>query len=48
MLASDFNLVRSMADKSNGIVSAPLAVAFNDAIHNLGIDELPLVGCHFT
>ena len=48
LLAGDFNLVRSASEKNNGVVHPPLVSAFNDTILALGVDELPLLGRHFT
>jgi hypothetical protein len=43
LLASNFNLVHSTAEKSNGHVDRRLCEAFNDAIEALEIVELPLL-----
>jgi hypothetical protein len=43
LIVGDFNLVRSVDDKSNGIINTSLVNAFNDAIHSLGVQELPLL-----
>jgi hypothetical protein len=48
LLASDFNLVHSTAEKSNGRVDRQLCEAFNDAIEALEIVELPLLDKLFT
>lgn len=48
IITGDFNLVRSAEDKSNGIISPNLTSAFNAAIHDLGVDKLPLSSCRFT
>jgi hypothetical protein len=48
LITGDFNLVRSVEDKNNGIVSSHLMSIFNAALHSLGVDELPLSGCKFT
>jgi hypothetical protein len=48
LLAGDFNLVRSAAEKSNGQVDRRLCEAFNDAIEALGVVEFPFLDKLFT
>jgi hypothetical protein len=37
LIANDFNLIRSAADKSSGHVNSRLCDAFNDTIESLGL-----------
>jgi hypothetical protein len=48
LLAGDFNLVRSQQDKNTTVSNPALISAFNDKINEIGLLELPLVGCRFT
>jgi len=48
LLIGDFNLVRSPAEKSNGLVNQSLVNAFNDTIQQLAAIEIPLLGRTFT
>lgn len=48
VLAGYFNLVRSVEDKNNNIVSASLCFAFNSTIIELALIELPLLDRLFT
>jgi len=48
LLAGDFNLIRSSADKNTHVSNASLISAFNDTIHSMNLMELPLNGCRFT
>ncbi|CAN6162275.1 unnamed protein product [Urochloa humidicola] len=48
LLAGDFNLIRSAADKSGAAPDARLCAAFNAAIDDLGVIELPLLDKLFT
>ncbi|CAN6228097.1 unnamed protein product [Urochloa humidicola] len=48
LLAGDFNLVRSAADKKGRAPDARLCTAFNNTIDDLGLDELPLLDRLYT
>ena len=48
VLAGDFNLTRGASDNSNGSIDARLANAFNNAIHKLGLIDIPLLDKLFT
>ncbi|CAN6236003.1 unnamed protein product [Urochloa humidicola] len=48
LLAGDFNLVRSAADKKGATPDARLCSAFNDALSDIGVIELPLLDRLFT
>jgi hypothetical protein len=48
ILLGDFNLVRGPADKSNGQFNASLAGAFNQAIQDILVSEIPLSDRRFT
>ncbi|KAJ1275668.1 hypothetical protein BS78_05G153400 [Paspalum vaginatum] len=48
LLVGDFNLVRGAADKNNGRVDLRLCTLFNDTLHEIGVQELPLLDCQFT
>jgi exonuclease III len=48
LLIGDFNLVRSAADKSNGVFNAGLAAAFNQTIQEVLVREVDLSDRRFT
>ncbi|CAN6218601.1 unnamed protein product [Urochloa humidicola] len=48
LLAGDFNLVRSAADKKGGAPDARLCAAFNATLEDIGVIELPLLDKLFT
>ena len=48
LLAGDFNLIRDATEKNTGSTNNSLITAFNNAIDELGVAELPLLDCLFT
>jgi hypothetical protein len=48
VVGGDFNLIRGIGDKSNGIVNWPRVRRFNDALANMSLREISRVGARFT
>jgi endonuclease/exonuclease/phosphatase (EEP) superfamily protein YafD len=48
LLAGDFNLCRSAADKNNGRVDAHLCTSFNNTLDRLALVEIPLLDRFYT
>ena len=48
LLRSDFNLVRSMADKNNGIINNQFSYLFNDWINKWGLLEISISNRGYT
>ncbi|KAJ1273852.1 hypothetical protein BS78_05G016600 [Paspalum vaginatum] len=48
LVVGDFNLIRDASDKNNPNLNLSLCRSFNDTIHNIGVQELPLLNCLYT